>query len=106
MSDMSREEAIKILKGDNLNRCSEKENKALDMAISALEHICDNDCEHCTWTECPINERQPDDNDKRQKYLCSLCTHSGCDVCEGGGAFIPARECNKQQDYGLHESEE
>ena len=32
------------------------ENEALDMAIQALsqEPICDRDCEHCTWTECPI----------------------------------------------------
>lgn len=29
---------------------------ALNMAIKALsqEPICDHDCEHCTWTECPI----------------------------------------------------
>ena len=53
---MTNEEAINILSGDNLNRCAQKEREALEMAIQALsqEPICDRDCEHCTWTECPI----------------------------------------------------
>ena len=34
---MTRKEAIAILNGDNLNRCSKKENEALEMAIQALQ---------------------------------------------------------------------
>lgn len=31
--------------------------ESVSMAIQALsqEPICDYDCEHCTWTECPID---------------------------------------------------
>ena len=57
---MTREQAIRYLK-DMKDGCNDTFHKvryvtheeALDMAISALEHICDDDCEHCTWTECP-----------------------------------------------------
>ena len=65
---MSREEAIKVLFQHiehwkrllTENICSKEEGsqtvEALEMAIKALsqEPICDRDCEHCTWTECPI----------------------------------------------------
>ena len=53
---MTREEAIKVIKSiiDVEQEYGGKDNiDALNMAISALEHICDDDCEHCTWTECP-----------------------------------------------------
>lgn len=65
---MTREEAIEILKAHHMWTGEpqeiidvRKENKALDMAILALsqEPICDRDCEHCTWTECP---REPCDD--------------------------------------------
>ena len=36
---MTREEAINILNGDNLNRCAQKEREALDMAIKALSQM-------------------------------------------------------------------
>lgn len=63
---MTREEAIKVLQRMKYPyKCNkrkmiisnvDRDNEALDMAISALsqEPICDRDCEHCTWTECPI----------------------------------------------------
>ena len=47
---MTREEAIKVL---NMVEAHGLAEEAKQMAISALEHICDDDCEHCTWTECP-----------------------------------------------------
>lgn len=56
---MTREEAKTIL-GDYEYILFENEDtynrEAFRMAISALsqEPICDRDCEHCTWTECPI----------------------------------------------------
>lgn len=67
---MTREVAIKAIqdfigwfKEDSLIR------KALEMAMQALsqEPICDRDCEHCTWTECPIEPC--DDVVSREKVL-------------------------------------
>ena len=56
---MNREKAIDLL--DNLIGMVEDNQEsdydtALKMGIQALsqEPICDRDCEHCTWTECPI----------------------------------------------------
>ena len=59
---MTREESIKELQEslDTLREYdianSSRLRQALKMAIQALsqEPICDRDCEHCTWTECPI----------------------------------------------------
>lgn len=64
---MTREEAIKIFEdwieegfpydgGYAVEELNVDEKKACNMAIQALsqEPICDRDCEHCTWTECPI----------------------------------------------------
>jgi len=99
---MTREEAIEILKDGQLNRCSSVESEALDMGISALEMqpliekfqelddaeklarllamvqepICDRDCEHCTWTECPIEPC--DDAVSREAVLDGL---KGC-ICD------------------------
>ena len=50
---MTREIAIGIIKELRSKPLENRELTALDLAISALEHICDDDCEHCTWTECP-----------------------------------------------------
>lgn len=40
---------------DSIQPTTERK-KAIKAAIKALsqEPICDRDCEHCTWTECPI----------------------------------------------------
>lgn len=49
---MTREEAINILNGDNLNRCAQKEREALEMAIKALEnigHLTDRPCSVCEF---------------------------------------------------------
>ena len=57
---MTKEEAIeifKLLRQQDTRVEADDYEQALEMAISALEHICDNDCEHCTWTECPIERK-------------------------------------------------
>ena len=62
---MTKEEAIEIIESRNFYciECidrSEECCKALEMAIEALSAEktaeCDNnhDCEHCDWTECPL----------------------------------------------------
>ena len=59
---MTNEEAIEIINRENDPNDTKvwelfpEYREALDMAIKALsqEPICDRDCEHCTWTECPI----------------------------------------------------
>ena len=48
---MTREEVIKILKGDAWISCSEKWNEALDIAIKALEQEPCMDCCKITLTE-------------------------------------------------------
>ena len=64
--------------------------EALNMAISALEYICDNDCEHCTWTECPIDPcedadpYQTDMDDAWKERICDKCAmnDSGSKYCD------------------------
>lgn len=54
---MTEKQMISTLKGLTFGTVvGSKGVEALDMAIQALsqEPICDRDCEHCTWTECPI----------------------------------------------------
>ncbi|MBQ1296178.1 MAG: hypothetical protein IIY21_19180 [Clostridiales bacterium] len=67
--------------------------QALDMAIQALsqEPICDRDCEHCTWTERPIEScddvEQIDYHDDFETALKKMQdyeerqTEKNCDTC-------------------------
>lgn len=61
---------------------------ARDMAIQALsqEPICDRDCEHCTWTECPIEPCDDAISRKSGHWICIDDYHHigkfKCSVCQ------------------------
>ena len=95
---MTREEAIRRMEccrdflANNYSDMGEPNFTAFNMAIQALsqELICDRDCEHCTWTECPIEPC--DDAISREaaiKVTCNDCkydcryreTKEYCDCC-------------------------
>jgi len=67
---------------------------ALDMAIQALsqEPICDRDCEHCTWTECPIEPC--DDAVSRPTVVKFEGTNM---ACMGGDEIMKEFENNTQK---------
>lgn len=94
---MTREEAITIIQ--NEYKCVDRECdierscgkcpymipskepilQAYEMAIQALsqEPICDRDCEHCTWTECPIEPC--DDAISRDAVIKAVDAHTNED---------------------------
>ena len=54
---MNKSEALEILKTARVaDTIQPRFQKAYKMAIKAFELICDGDCEHCTYTECPLEE--------------------------------------------------
>ena len=88
---MTREEAKTIL-GDYEYILFEDEDtynrEAFRMAMQALsqEPICDRDCEHCTWTECPI---EPCDDAISREAVCNIVDDiRDCISVEGYCAII------------------
>lgn len=69
---MTREEAIKTLKGEAWICCAEKWNEALDMAVSALSE------DKGEWI--PVTERLPED---RQKVIVTYKNVGGEYVISG-----------------------
>lgn len=56
---MIKAEALDILKTARVaDAIQPRFQKAYRMAVRALEQICDGDCEHCTYTECPLEDEE------------------------------------------------
>ena len=90
---------------------TEERKKAIKAAIKALsqEPICDRDCEHCTWTECPIEPcEKPTTEDaiKTIQELMIACTPDSKYYRVGQmaiSAMLENEELSKDLDEALKE---